>query len=259
MRRLWISFISKTIWTLERIFFYPKLAKFYKTLPPERNGGSDERFSNSRIVILDVGANKGQSTEFFLETFKENANLLEIHAFEPNEQPLNILRNKFGMLSSVSIHNIGLSDSAGFRKFFLSPLNETSSFEKPNIESNYGKLKSRILVTKPSKASTEIDVPVTTLDSYVTESGISEIFILKIDVEGHELSVLRGSVANLTDGKIHLIQIERHVDDLHPDQSEEIEKLLQGNGYLRIKSIKHPFGSFYEDIYAKSLAIYPAI
>ncbi len=58
-------------------------------------------------IILDIGANKGQSTEEFLKNFKKP----KIHCFEPQDQSINILRKKFKnnnkvIINQSAIHNL---------------------------------------------------------------------------------------------------------------------------------------------------------
>lgn len=65
-----IKLIQALISINENIFFYPKLRRFYEKI---------NKSTNQRIII-DVGANKGQSIEFFLKIFKNAI----IYAFEPN-------------------------------------------------------------------------------------------------------------------------------------------------------------------------------
>ena len=54
--KLRTKIIQSLIHINEAIFFYPKLKKFYK-----------DNLKNASVSILDVGANKGQSIDFFLE------------------------------------------------------------------------------------------------------------------------------------------------------------------------------------------------
>jgi hypothetical protein len=51
-------------------------------------------------------------------------------------------------------------------------------------------------------------VTVNRLDGFCSLQGIPHIDLLKLDVEGHELSVLRGAGALLTTGAIDMIQFE---------------------------------------------------
>ena len=71
--------IQKLIHINEAIFFYPKLKKFYK-----------QSLINTNINILDIGANKGQSIDFFLEIYPNAI----INSFEPNKKLFNYLQKK---------------------------------------------------------------------------------------------------------------------------------------------------------------------
>ena len=56
LRKLWICFISNSIWVLEKNLFYPKLRFTYNKLL--LSAASDFH------IIFDVGANKGQTVSF---------------------------------------------------------------------------------------------------------------------------------------------------------------------------------------------------
>ena len=51
-------------------------------------------------------------------------------------------------------------------------------------------------------------VRLSTLDEYCAEQGIEQIDLLKLDVEGHELAVLRGGQKMIQEGRIKRIQFE---------------------------------------------------
>jgi hypothetical protein len=95
-----------------------------------------------------------------------------------------------------------------------------------------------------------VSVPVKTLDSIIYENNIHNIFLLKVDVEGHEYEVLSGARLALSTKIIENIQIERHLDDLRVNDEKRIQNFLKDYGYQRIRSIKHSIGNFYEDIYS---------
>ena len=52
--------VQKLVHINEGIFFYPKLKRFYI-----------ENLKKENVSILDVGANKGQSIDFFLKIMSE--------------------------------------------------------------------------------------------------------------------------------------------------------------------------------------------
>ena len=51
-------------------------------------------------------------------------------------------------------------------------------------------------------------VDCTTVDAFMDETGINHIDLLKIDTEGHDISVLKGTRRALTERKIGMIRFE---------------------------------------------------
>ena len=246
LRKVWVSLISKLIWSLEKIFFYPKLTRFYKALDPlvfkgERGGG---------VIVFDVGANKGQSVKFFKNIYPQ----ARVYAFEPSKKIFKELNSflESKQINDVFVFQIGLGDVSKTIDFYESVLSETSSFVMPNENSNYLKNKNRILFQKNSNAFKIISTRITTVDQFVAENRIGHIDILKIDVEGFEYEVIKGACGALVQNKIKIVQFERHADDMREDNFATIHELLVSLGFSIIKQIKHPIGSFYEMVYQKA-------
>jgi len=241
-RKLWINFISKCIWILESNFFYPKLENAYKELSLTNK--------NSFPVIFDIGANKGQSIAFFRGLYPTS----EIFAFEPSNKIFGILKTQLEKFdeNKTFIFRMGIGSKIETRVFYESILDETSTFVLPNSNSLYLRKKNRILLQKPENAFVSVQTQVTTIDNFVGENQIDQIDILKIDVEGFEYEVLLGASTILSRGKIRIIQVERHLDDMHEDTHPTIDTLLTGLGYSKIKEIDHLFGRFSEVLYKKS-------
>ncbi len=72
-------------------------------------------------------------------------------------------------------------------------------------------------------------IHVTTLDSYASHHSLTRIDVLKLDVEGHELSALHGAATLLDAGRIGAVTIE----SLHGDTSEPM-RFLESFGYERV-------------------------
>ena len=60
IRISWVSMISSLMWFIEKIFFYPKLSKAYKSL----NLIDSINLSGRQLTVLDIGANKGNQLVF---------------------------------------------------------------------------------------------------------------------------------------------------------------------------------------------------
>jgi FkbM family methyltransferase len=234
-----IKTIQKLIHFNEKLFFYPKLKKFFKNA-----------ISIENPVIFDIGSNKGQSISFFSGVFKDAA----FHSFEPNKRLYKGLQDSFGTNPKVVLNNVGVSSQKGSLVFNENILDETSTFEELNHDSSYLKRKASVLGVRIDEIIVnQYEVKVITLAEYVAQKNIQTIDILKIDVEGHELQCLKGL---FEDPKavidIKFIQLEDHYDDMYQNNdTEAIKLLLEANGYKVFHKIKHGFGDFYEVIYSK--------
>ena len=230
--------IQKLVHINEGIFFYPKLKRFYL-----------DNLKKGNVNILDVGANKGQSIDFFL---KVNPNA-SFDAFEPNKKLFLHLQDKYKSAKNISLHNFGVSNIKGELVFHENILDETSTFETLNLDSKYLEKKAKVLgVSKESIIVDSYKVPVIRLADFLKENPGKEYDILKIDVEGHELQCLQGLFSDEKEiFPIRFIQLESHNDDMYlsNNQHHEIEAILNKNGFEKAAEIKHGFGDFAEIIF----------
>lgn len=123
-------------------------------------------------VTVDVGANCGLYTRELAQMSKS------VHAFEPSSSMADVLRQTSA--GNVQVHEVALSDHEGQAALFV-PAGEAGLVHglasiEPQLES----------LTRPGIATS---VPIARLDDVIQES----VAFVKIDVEGHELSVLNGA------------------------------------------------------------------
>lgn len=238
-----ISLIQKLIDINERMFFYPKLKSFYK------NKANNKLLPQNSVTIFDVGANKGQSIDFFCKIYQNPI----IHAFEPNPVLYKKLVSKYQTNKNIFIHNLGISDINGQLELNETVTDETSTFEKLNYESNYLQMKASVLgILKEDIIKNKYLVSVIRLDDFIKKMKINKIHILKIDTEGHELKCLKGLFIN--EGcEINYIQIESHNDDMYmtDELKKDIPLLLKSRGYCKCTVVKHGFGDIDECIFEK--------
>jgi len=127
-------------------------------------------------VVLDIGANSGNHSLFYaLSGF-------QVYAFEPNPHTRASLKINIGFNPTLDITcvPIGLSDTSGYLELSLP------------TGSNLGTASLSSTISNKS-----LRVPVSTGDAYVVENNVKDLCFIKIDVEGHELPVLRGLVHSL--------------------------------------------------------------
>ena len=197
---------------------------------------------NKPFKILDVGANRGQSIEFFQEILPR----YEIISFEPNPDLFQNLQNSG--YRNVTLFQLALSDFTGKSLFYVSPLHLTSTLKYPNVNSSFHKLKSKILGLDPSEMYRPIEVAVETIDNLIL-GDTTKIVFMKIDVEGAEFQVLQGAKNLIAQKTLRVIQIERHHNDLRDDEYSKIQDYLLKFGYENFASVKHLFGNVSEEFF----------
>lgn len=231
-----VSIVSFLIHINESIFFYPKLTKVYKKL-----------FPNSTLSIaIDVGANKGQTIKFF----KKFNSKIFIVGFEPHQTLFSrLINNK--TFKNCEFYNLGCSNNNGELLFKENILSESSTFEEVNENSRWLKKKEAVLGLKQTDLIQKTyKVQTIRLADFIQNNLNNKIIdILKIDVEGHEINVLKGLFPLYSQKVLRYIQIENHFDDLYEDFTKEIEVLLNLNGFKKEFIIKHGFGNIVDVIY----------
>jgi FkbM family methyltransferase len=145
-------------------------------------------------VILDVGANVGI---FSLAALSANPRA-QVHSFEPTPDIARQLQQSVTLNSlegRLHVHPVALSDHGGWGHLV-------------NCDGGGDNGGMNFLVSAPRNEGDSQPVETTTLDAVVQSEGISQIDLMKIDVQGHEAAVLRGARACLENKQIRSILIE---------------------------------------------------
>ena len=148
------------------------------------------------IFIFDVGANVGEYTIAASRCFSDAASSI-IYSFEPTSKIFAILKNKVGNLRNVRARQIGLSD-----------VNRTAQIYQPQCYSGNASIYQRRLDHFNMKIYTNEAISLKKLDDFCKDEGIKHIHLLKLDVEGHELNVLKGAGELFQTNDIDFIQFE---------------------------------------------------
>ena len=202
-----------------------------------------------QLVVFDVGAHYGETIRLFLKYLA----IEKIYSFEASPKNFKVLkRNILKDLKSkkVEIFNIGLGDRIS--KSYINQIVESSSstINALNESSKYFKKKLKILNIKDQNVfSHKVPISIYTLDYFIEKYDLKNIDLLKIDTEGYEFNVLKGSSKYIQ--RIKLIYFEHHYDDmiLKNYKFGDIHKLLHDKGFLMIKKSKMLFRKSFEYVY----------
>lgn len=130
------------------------------------------------LVVLDVGANAGTWTREALRALPQ----ARIHAFEPSQAAFAALASAFESEPRVSLHRLALSDSNGEATLYSN-----------DPGSGIASLTQRRLDHIGVEMSPRETVATRTLESWAAETGLDAADVMKLDIEGHELDMIRGA------------------------------------------------------------------
>ncbi len=157
---------------------------------------------SGKLIVFDVGANVGQFSSLFFRGLGQRE--FEIHAFEPGTHAFAALHSSFAACPNMRLNRLALGSAKCMSPLYCDKEGSTmASLYQRNIP-GAGK----------AFAFGET-VNVERLDDYCSLHGITHIDLLKIDVEGHELEVLRGGRDMLAGGGIARVTFEfggTHID-----------------------------------------------
>ena len=155
-------------------------------------------FINNESIVYDIGANIGYHTVAFSKLAEH------VYAFEPNNKNLDLLIKNTKTLDNVTIYNFACSDK--------NAIMHIEDFDL-DVPGNYGEM--HMLETGQTCNTIRID---DLKDIYAPD-------LIKIDVEGHELQVLLGSIETIKEYKPKIFY-EAHGTDL-----DKIYELLTNLDY----------------------------
>jgi FkbM family methyltransferase len=147
-------------------------------------------------VILDVGANRGNYAKKIM-SLRPDANL---YAFEPHPATFSLLQQTAEECNFEAI-NCGMGAVAGV-------LNLYDRREATGSGTEHASVYQDVIEGIHRVSSTEVEVRLSTIDTFVRERDLKKITLLKIDTEGHEYQVLQGATETLAGGNVELIQLE---------------------------------------------------
>jgi FkbM family methyltransferase len=145
-------------------------------------------------VIFDVGANVGN----YAKKLRTSNLEATIFCFEPHPVNFDKLHQNMANLN-IKMLNVGVGSAEGKLKLYDYADEDGSS---------HASLYKDVIETIHKRRSVEHEVEVIALDDFVVKNGIDRVNLLKIDTEGHEMSVLRGFERFIKSGKVDLIHFE---------------------------------------------------
>lgn len=160
--------------------------------------GQTKTQKGSAPTVFDVGANIGD----YSVCCKELVPPAILYCFEPLSTAYAELNRRLSTYRDVHPLNIALSDRSGSADIYSYSFEGQPAYALASLVERLPTQHGRIEL----EGTTEVSV--STIDAFCDANAIDVIDLLKIDVEGHELSVLKGAERKIRAGQIYMIQFE---------------------------------------------------
>jgi FkbM family methyltransferase len=215
--RLKLANGAQFAWDPEDVRTAPNIAFLDGNYEPQELAVLSNLAKNAE-VIFDVGANVGW---YAIQLARAASNPTKIYCFEPVPSTRmklshNVQLNR--LADRITVFDFGLSDSSGTAQFFLPEASGSVAASAKNLH--------------PGEQVVQLSVQLETLDDVVAREQIERIDLIKCDVEGAELAVLRGATRVIERDKpiifLEMLRKWARQFDYHPN---DIIGRLAASGY----------------------------
>jgi FkbM family methyltransferase len=168
-------------------------------------------------IIIDIGANTGIYS-LLAQNNNPKAKIIAIEPVDINFGVLsqNIKQNRF----PINVEKVALSDKEGIAKMYM--LKDRLNYMTSVNDDRYAlhpEIKGNIEVV-------EIEVPIKPFSYIHQKYNLDDINLIKIDVEGHELTVIKSMMLYLEKYKPSLL-----IEIIGDENAKELDNLLKIIGY----------------------------
>ena len=187
------------------------------------------------LIFFDIGTNIGLYSIYA----SQKINNIKVFSFEPSFQNLSILSKNVGinnLSNKISILPFSLTENNNKVPFFSSEFYETKDKEGGAIN-YFGNLNNLFVDENNMDKALIYKTFGTNLDYLIEENIVPIPDAIKIDTDGQELKILRGSKNLLKSCENLKIQIE--LDEKNINDFKEIVKMLELNGFKFINKLRN--------------------
>ena len=191
---------------------------------------------NEDLIFFDIGSNIGLYSIYASQVIDK----IKVYSFEPSFNNLSILSKNISINNlneKIFIMPFSITENKESRPFFSSKFYETMDQEGGAI--NYFEEINKLFVDSSKNRNNFLTYCTfgTSLDNLIDEKVIPLPDVIKIDTDGQELKILRGSRNLLKNCSKLKIQIELNEKDIA--HFGESLKILESNGFIFLKKLRN--------------------
>jgi FkbM family methyltransferase len=173
--------------------------------------------------IIDIGSAFGNVGIYFATAFP----MSKVYCFEPIKESFDKLLENTQPYSNIIPFNIAIGNPVG--EFEEAIMHITHNFYSSSILNIDNSNSNEYLSSAMKEVKTE-NVKVASLDTML-QNNKDYFNIMKIDVQGYELEVLKGAKKTLKSTKIILLEMQNHENYISAPSYHEIDLFLRESGF----------------------------
>ena len=176
-------------------------------------------------TVFDIGSNKGQFILLMEKLFLTDK---DIYSFEPIKEIFEKQKNFFSNKTNILFFNFALGEKNEKKILNITKRRDSSSFLKIND----------IIKNSDHLVEKKIEIEIKSLDEIIKNKNLVKPILAKIDVQGYELEVLKGSKDVLNHIKYIIIEVSD--DEIYKEQAsaKDITKYLNKMNFKALKETK---------------------
>lgn len=185
----------------------------------EKSAEIAKKFKFQNDMIVDIGGARGY-TAYLFHQFLPKASIM---VFEPLSENIPAIKKELAGISNIKIVQKALGNEVGEKLINRSSRITSSSlldFET-NIDSAY--------MQEALKENTTETIQICKLDEEL--SDVSKIGIIKIDVQGFEVEVLKGAKNTLAKTSLVVVEVSNHHVYKNAPMYYDVDEILRQNGF----------------------------
>jgi len=215
------------------------------------------QFIRPGMTVIDVGAHIDYYTRLFSKLMNDTGRVI---AFEPHPKTFEILRKNTSKLTNVMLAQCAVAEGSGKATLYDALTNTGGAalhYPEAHVaweQERLGKseISPRVLMGFP--AST-FEVDTVSLDDYLQQSNTHNVDVIKLDIEGAEVSALKGmkKLIETTDHLVLTMEFHPHVLQASGNDPWETLLLLREQGFQEIIAVELEINILQDETLTKQL------
>lgn len=180
-----------------------------------------KKLKDQRFIILDIGGGVGASAKLFNKAFPENRILI----FEPVADNFDAIKKRYSSFSNIEITKCAVGNENSKKQINIANRITSSSLLPLAADSNSKVFNENILGQRRVE-----NIEMVRLDDFLTKES-EKIGIMKIDVQGFEMDVLKGAELTLKITDIVVLEANNHDGYVGSSKYYDIDNYLREHNY----------------------------